>query len=280
VWSFELIWSNPLVVTDPRGRYVEHHTTPPDVQLSLAEYMVVGDGVDQDQNNEVCFIVAVRGDESAAGDIGVECGLKLAPGEVTHAGLLEKSNAAGINHMRRLFMLTDTRLLYVENKKSHRPKRELQLADIASVQKGDEFQPQEFTVTMRMAPSTSGQAIADAGRIFQLRAATEEEAEEWMSKITRAMQRVHSAIHVHVSNALGKSKTFTCQPTDRVVDLKLKIATQFGVDCEMQVTRPASLPLLSLLPLWPIFMKRGSRCPHLFARSLPAAGTALRRGRR
>lgn len=232
-WSFELVWSNPLVVTDVRGRYVEQNVTRPEHQWNLAEYFVVCDGVDQDENNEVSFIIAAEGDENAAGDIGVECGLHLAPREVTHAGLLEKCNAAGIAWERRLFLLTNSTLLYVENKKSVRAKRELQLLNISAVE-ADDFHAHHFKVVMRKNPTASN--ADDAGRVFQLRAVDKSEADEWIRQITTALHRARSAIKVHVSNALNKVETITCQPTDRVVDLKHAIALRFGVESELQVT--------------------------------------------
>lgn len=233
VWSFEFIWSNKLIV-DSRGRFVKHNVTRPTRQWSLAEYFVVSDGVDQDDNNEVRYIVAAEGDKNAAGDIGVECGLNLSPGEVTHWGLLEKSNAAGIAWERRLFMLTETKLLYVENKRSRKAKRELQLLNISTVER-DDFQPHEFNVIMHKDVSATN--AGDAGRTFQLRAIDANEAEEWIHQIKTALHRARSAIHVHVSNALNKYETVKCQPTDRVIDLKHAIASRFGVQTGLQVIR-------------------------------------------
>lgn len=232
VWSFELIWSNPIMVRDARGRYVEHEIKRPEQQWSLAEYFVVADGVDQDENNEVRFIIAAEGDENAAGDIGVESGLDLAPGEVTHAGLLEKCNASGLAWERRLFMLTDTKLLYTENKRSRTAKRVLQLLNISTVHP-DEFQPHEFSVVMRKDATASN--VGDAGRAFRLRAVDEKEAAEWRQRITTAMQLARSAITVCVHNSLNKYDNITCQPTDRVVDLKHAIALRFGVEVALQV---------------------------------------------
>lgn len=232
-WSFELVWANPLVVTDARGRYVEQNVMRPEHQWNLTEYFVVCDGVDQDENNEVSFIIAAEGDENATGDIGVECGLHLAPREVIHAGLLEKSNAAGITWERRLFMLTNSKLLYVEHKRSVRAKRELQLLNISAVEP-DDFQPHYFKVVMRKNPTASN--ADDAGRVFQLRAVDKSEADEWMRQIATALHQARTAINVHVCNALNKIETITCQPTDRVIDLKHAIALRFGVESELQVT--------------------------------------------
>lgn len=232
VWSFKLIWSNPLMLTDSRGRYVDHHTTPPEHQWTLAEYFVASDGVDQDENNEVSFIIAAQGDDNAVGDIGVECGLNLAPGEVIHAGLVEKCNAAGIAWERRLFMLTDATLLYVENKRSRTAKRRLQLLNISMVA-ADELQPQEFKVVMRK--DAAGSNADDAGRAFRLRAADGHTAESWVRQISKAVRRARSAIRVHISNALDKVETVACQPEDRVIDLKGAIALRFGVESEVQV---------------------------------------------
>eukprot|EP01043_Picozoa_sp_COSAG02_P027298 COSAG02_NODE_1603_length_11734_cov_5.828105_6_plen_335_part_00 len=232
VWTFELSWSNPLFIRDARGRYVEYKITQPEHRWSLEEYSVLADGVDQDENNEVGFIIARNGDEKAKGDIGVESGLNLAPGEVTHAGLLEKCNASGLAWERRLFMLTDTKLLYTENKRSRTAKRVLQLVNISNVQ-ADDFQPHEFSVVMRKDATASN--AGDAGREFRLRAVDHKEAAEWMRRINTAVQQARSAIHVNVSNALNKYERITCQPTDRVIDLKHAIAGRFGVDTDLQV---------------------------------------------
>ena len=205
VWTFELSWSNPLVITDPRGRYVEHTTTPPDRQFSLAEYYCFDDSaVDQDPNNELRFTVAARDDDNAeaTGDVGVESGLRLDRGEVIHAGLLEKCNAKGVMWERRLFMLTETRILYVENKRSTQPKRAMQLTQVATVE-ADEYQPQEFSVKMQGNTADQGGG-GDAGRVFQLRAASGEEAEAWVETISVAVKLARSAIRLQVSNALGK----------------------------------------------------------------------------
>jgi hypothetical protein len=211
---------------------VEHKIIKPEHEWSLAEYIVIADGVDQDENNEVGFIIARTSDEHAKGDIGVESGLNLAPGEVTHAGLLEKCNAVGLAWERRLFMLTDTKLLYTKNKRSRTAKRVLQLLNISDVQ-ADEFQPHEFSVVMRKDATASN--AGDAGREFRLRAVDHKEAAEWMRRIKTAVQQARSAIHVNVNNALNKYERITCQPTDRVIDLKHAIAARFGVDTDLQV---------------------------------------------
>ena len=205
VWTFRLVWSNPFIVTDPRGRYVEQAAIPPETTaIHAGRYTIISDGTDQDSNGEVSFVIASHDDERAARDIGVESGLHLKPGEVIHSGLLEKCNAKGIEWQRRLFMLTHMELLYVENKRSTKAKRKLPLARMVKVT-SDEFQPNEFAVIM--------QEGGDQGsvRSYELRSATAAEATEWVLRISAALQLAESAISITVENTIGKRDVFQCQ---------------------------------------------------------------------
>ena len=206
VWTFSCVWSNPFIVTDPRGRYVEEAAIPPETtaMTHAGRYTIISDGTDQDSNGEVSFVIASHDDERAARDIGVESGLHLKPGEVIHSGLLEKCNAKGIEWQRRLFMLTHMELLYVENKRSTKAKRRLPLARMVKV-KSDEFQPNEFAVIMQEGDDRG------SVRSYELRSATAAEATEWVLRISAALQLAESAIVITVENTIGKRDVFQCQ---------------------------------------------------------------------
>ena len=111
----------------------------------------------------VATTAALRRLNSGQGDIGVSCGLRLPKGAVQHHGWLEKQNPSQVGlgglggrlgFQRRLFMLTETELIYVENKRDVNARR-IALREVALVVKDDKKEPLQFTITLDQSLAVS-----------------------------------------------------------------------------------------------------------------------------